>query len=152
MKLISLAVLVGSSVVQAAAPKAMNMPVDTLVWTEPFGPTGPKVARVSGDEKKGPYSFFLKMAAGTESGWHTHDADYTGVVIEGVSHNIEQGGEDKPLPAGSAWSQPARGNHLNKCDAGKDCVVYIHMAKGFSFTPKTADGKPVPKEAAPAKK
>jgi quercetin dioxygenase-like cupin family protein len=129
------------------------IPADAIVWTEPFGPTGPKFSKVSGDEKKGPYSFLLKMAAGTESGWHTHDADYSAVVISGSAHNIEQGGEaaDKALTAGATWTQPAKANHLNKCDPGADCIVYIHMTKGFSFTPKMPDGKPVPKEAAPKK-
>lgn len=156
MKTLTIAALFVASAAFAAAPKMTSMTPDQLVWAEPFGPTGPKFAKVSGDEKKGPYSFFLKMAAGSESGWHTHDADYTAIVISGVAHNQEQGGEDKPFPAGSTWTQPAKGNHMNKCDAGADCVVYIHMTKGFTFHPMTAEGKPAPapkkEEAAPAKK
>ncbi len=153
MKIISFAFLVVASVAGAAPKPQVQMPVDTLAWTEPFGPTGPKIAKASGDEKKGPYSYFLKMAAGSESGWHTHDADYSAVVITGTAHNIEQGGEAaaKPLPPGSAWSQSGKANHMNKCDPGTDCVLYIHTAKGFTFTPKTADGKAPPKEAAPKK-
>jgi len=149
LKTLAFAAAVASSLVYAAPKPQVQIPADTVVWAEPFGPTGPKFSKVSGDEKKGPYSFFLKMAAGSESGWHTHDCDYTAVVISGTAHNIEQGGEAaaKPMPPGSSWTQPAKGNHLNKCDPGADCVVYIHQAKGFSFTPKTADGKAVPKEA-----
>ena len=151
MKSLSFAVLFAASAVYAAPPKASMVTPDGLTWTAPFGDAGPKFAKVSGDEKKGPYTFFLKMAAGSESGWHTHDADYSAVVIQGVAHNIEQGGEDKPMPAGSAWTQPAKGNHMNKCDPGTDCIVYIHQLKGFSFKPMTADGKPAPAAPPPAK-
>lgn len=151
MKSISLAVLFVAAAAFAAAPKATSVTPDGLTWTEPYGPTGPKFAKVSGDEKKGPVSYFLKMAAGSESGWHIHDADYSAVVVSGVAHNIEQGGEDKPYPAGSAWTQPAKGNHLNKCDPGADCVIYIHQLKGLSFKPMTPEGKPAPAAPAPAK-
>src|SRR4051812_11468505 len=87
------------------AKQQLQLPAGDLKWEQPFGPSGPKLAFVSGDMKKGPCSFFFKFPAGFDSGWHTHDADYTAVVLAGTMQNVEQGAEaaSHPLGVGSAW-------------------------------------------------
>jgi hypothetical protein len=127
-----------------AAPKQTQVPAEGLTWQD-MGPNL-KMAPISGDMKKGPFTCELKMTAGTESGWHTHDADYSGAVVSGTVENIEQGGEAdaKPLTAGSFWTQPAKRNHNTKCAAGADCVTVIMIKGGFTFHAKTADGKDAP--------
>jgi quercetin dioxygenase-like cupin family protein len=127
-----------------AAPKQTQVPADGLTWQD-MGPNL-KMAPVSGDMKKGPFNAELKMTAGTESSWHTHDADYTGIVVTGTVENIEQGGEAdaKPMGPGSVWTQPAKKNHNTKCAAGTDCVMVVMIKGGFTFHAKTADGKDAP--------
>ena len=153
-----LAALVSAAVAYGAGPaKQTQLPVGDIKWEEPFGPGGPKTGAASGDIKKGPYSFFMKTPAGFDSNWHTHDTDYTGVVLAGTVQNIEQGAEAdaKPLPPGSLWIQPAKKNHTTKCDAGTDCIMFIALKGGFTFHPMTAEGKPAPapkKDAAALKK
>lgn len=131
----------------AAPAKQVQVLADGLTWSE-LSPML-KMAPISGDQKKGPFTMELKMTAGTESGWHTHDAEYTGVVISGTVENIEQGGEAdaKPMGAGSVWTQPAKKNHNTKCAAGTDCVTVIMIKGGFTFHPKTAEGKDAPPPA-----
>src|SRR5438128_415575 len=116
-KLMLLAAVSIASIALAGAPgKQVQVPADTLKWEEPFGPGSIKTAKVSGDPKKGPYNLFMKMPAGFDSGWHTHDAEYTAVVVAGTIENIEQGGEAdaKALPQGSSWTQGAKKNHVTK--------------------------------------
>jgi len=120
---------------------------ENLKWESPMGPQGPSFAFVQSDMKtKGkPVSFFMKFPAGFDSSWHTHDSDYTAVVVKGVITHQVQGGEEHKLTAGSYWTQGAKGNHTNKCLAeGGECTVFANAPKGFSFTPKTAEGKDVP--------
>jgi hypothetical protein len=158
-KLIVLLAVSVASAAFAAPAKQTQLPVEGLKWEEPMGPGSIKLAKISGDEKKGPFNAFLKMPAGHESGWHTHDADYTGVVLSGTIENVEQGGEAdaKPLAAGSAWTQPGKRNHSTKCTGPSECLIFLGIKGGFTFHPMTAEGKPAPapkKEAmaAPAAK
>jgi len=98
-------------------------------------------------KKKGAISVYMKFPAGGESGWHTHDGDYEAVVIKGtVTHQV-QGGTEKALGAGSYWNQPAKVNHRNGCKADSgECILISFMPKGFSFHPKTPEGKAPPAE------
>ena len=150
MKKLSFALLFASALAFAAPKPQVQVTADSLVWTEPFGPGSIKVAKVSGDEKKGPYFVIMKMPPGFDSGWHTHDFEYTGVVLAGTLENIEQGGEaaSKPIPAGSSWTQMGKVNHMTKCTAATECMSYLAIKGGFTFTPKMPDGKPMPKETA----
>ena len=145
--LMFLAVVSVASFAFGAAPaKQIQVPVEGLKWEEPFGPGGIKVAAVSGDAKKGPYVVFMKMPKDYDSGWHTHDADYVGVVVAGTIENIEQGGEAdaKPLNAGSEWWQGAKRNHMTKCTGPTECTTFLSIKGGFTFHPMTAEGKPAP--------
>ena len=81
-----------------------------------------------------------------------YDGEYTATVIRGtVTHQV-QGGVEHKLTTGSTWTQGAKGNHINKCLAeGGECWILATNAKGFTFTPNTADGKDVPAPAKDAK-
>ncbi len=123
--------------------------ISTATWT-PFGDPakGPWTAVISGDPKMGAFTTYLKVKAGTDSGWHTHNSDYTGVVLEGNITHMDQGAKEMNLTAGNAWNSKGGTNHLNKCLGKKDCVIFISSAGAMSYNPMTADGKPVPMPAA----
>jgi hypothetical protein len=144
------AALAGVAVAAAPASKDVRIPMASLPWTKPMGPDGPEMAYVSGDPKTGPFQMFLRMKANQAAGWHTHDADYTAVVMQGTWMHLVQGETTaQALPAGSFWSQVGKGNHDDRCGADGPCTVFIVSAGAQTFHPKTADGKDVP---APAKK
>lgn len=120
---------------------------DHIKWDMPYGPQGPAFATVHGDAKKknAPTQMFMKFPAGFDSGWHTHDGEYQSVVVKGTMTHQVQGGEEHKLPHGSHWTNPAKLNHKNTCVAdGGECIIFAVNPKGFSFTPKTAEGKDVP--------
>ena len=126
---------------------------EELKWDAPFGPQGPQFAFAVGDmkTKNKQTNMFMKFPAGFDSGWHTHDGEYAAVVVKGSMTHQVQGGVEHKLAQGSYWTQPGKVNHRNVCLAdGGECIVYGSMPKGFSFTPKTAEGKDVPKEPAKA--
>ena len=110
---------------------------------------GPWVAGVQGDSQKEAFTSFLKLGAGGDSGWHTHNNDYSGVVVEGTITHQDQGGKEVKLNAGQAWTSTGGVNHRNTCVGKKDCVLFIAVRGPFSFTPMTAEGKPM--EMAPMK-
>jgi anti-sigma factor ChrR (cupin superfamily) len=127
----------------AADQKAQVQLVPSMLhWLHPFGPNGPERADISGDEEKGPYSYFLKLPPGFDAGLHTHDHDYTAVVLGGVIENVEQGAEAlaRPMPAGSVWTQPAKRAHTTRCVSPAPCLVYVASAGGASFHPVLTAG------------
>src|SRR5262245_10081859 len=108
-----------------------------LAWAQLFGPKGPSFAFVVGKYgDKNPATFFAKLTAGGDSGWHTHDEDYSAVVIQGT-FTEQQDGEaaETQLPVGSYFTQPGKKVHRNGCLKGTDCIVYVHFDKGASSTP-----------------
>lgn len=141
----------------AATPAAAMMAAETTVivpskaqWHSVGDPKkGPWVASVQGDSQKEAFTTFLKLSAGGDSGWHTHNSDYSAVIIEGTATHQDQGGKEVKLKAGEAWTSKAGVNHRNNCQGKKDCIIFIAMRGPFSYNPMTAEGKPV--EMAPAK-
>ena len=128
--------------------ESIAIPADNLKWEQPYGPQGPSVAVVG--NKKGPCAIYFKMAAGSESGWHTHDGWYIGTVIKGTATSQGQGdAQPTVLPQGSFFSEPAKKNHKNTCTADGECIVFNWAEKCVTYNPKTADGKAPPKEEKP---
>ena len=126
--------------------ESIAVPADTLKWEKPYGDQGPEVAIVG--NKKGPCAIYFKMAAGMDSGWHTHDGWYIGTVIKGTATSQGQGdAAPVTLPVGSFFSEPAKKNHKNTCSADGECIVLNWAEKCMTYNPKTADGKVPPKEA-----
>jgi len=126
------------------APKLVAHPASDLKW-EPFFPGGPDESFVIGSKeaKKGPTAFFIKFKGGFDSGWHTHESAYTGIVLAGTIVETNHGEPAASLPAGSYYLQPAT-VHRTQCAAGADCLVYIYEDGRFSFTPTDEAGKPLP--------
>jgi quercetin dioxygenase-like cupin family protein len=144
--LIPAAVLSAAAVATLAAPAPeKHVFQDNVSWTQPFGPKGPSFGFVEGKYgDKHPASFFVKMTAGGDSGWHTHQEDYSAIVIDGTF--TEQQAADSaevPLPVGSYFVQPSKVVHRNGCLKGKDCLIFVHFDKGAESTPTTREGKPI---------
>lgn len=133
-----------SPAVAGPAAKLVARPAASLTW-EPFFPGGPEESFVIGSKeaKKGPTAFFIKFKGGFDSGWHTHDSAYTGIVLAGTIVETNQGEAAASLPTGSYYLQPTT-VHRTQCAAGADCLVYIYEDGRFSFTPTDEAGKPLP--------
>jgi quercetin dioxygenase-like cupin family protein len=117
---------------------------------EPYAPGSPlSAAALWGDRtKSGEYGLLLKMPAGSESGFHSHTADYHAVLVQGSwVHTPEGEASPKVLTPGSFVFQPGKQNHNDQCKAGADCIVLIHQHGKADFTP----AKPAKEAAAPAK-
>jgi quercetin dioxygenase-like cupin family protein len=138
----------------AAKNKEIVVTPDSEVKFQSFDPTdkegkGPQISVVFGDlSKKGPIGYLLKVPAGEISPAHTHTSDDYAVVIKGAMSNYAPGTEDKALAAGGTWFQPRGVAHINHCQAGAPCEVFVYMANGFDFAPAKAEA---PKQEAPKK-
>jgi len=127
--------------IAAASPResvagAAAVPIEAAAWAPVFPDqaSGPQMAVLWGDPKKGPVGFLLKFPAGAVVPSHVHASDYQGVVISGeFSHSA---GKDPAvaLAPGSYWSQRARLVHANACSAAGPCIVYLTAPKGFDLT------------------
>lgn len=116
-----------------------------LHWTQPFGPKGPGFAFVVGKYgDKQPASFFARLKAGGDSGWHFHNEDYSGVVIQGTfTEQQQKDARETSLPVGSYFTQPAKVIHRNGCVSARDCIVFVHFDQGADSIPTTRAGKPL---------
>jgi len=132
------------------APKLVAFPAGELKW-EPFFPGGPDEAFIVGtkEAKKGPTAFFIRFKAAFNSGWHTHESAYTGIVLAGTLIETSKGQDAVKLPAGSYYLQPSV-VHKTECAPGADCLVWIYEDGKFSFAPTDEAGKPLPAPKAPA--
>ena len=149
--------------VLAAKTKEIVVTPDSDLKFQPFDPNdkegkGPQIAVVFGDmKKKGPIGYLLKVPAGGMSPAHTHTSDDYAVVIKGAMSNFAPGTEDKALGAGSTWFQPGKVAHVNHCQAGAPCEIFVYMANGFDFAmakteaPKAEPTKAEAPKAEPAK-
>lgn len=140
-------IVAGQGVVaRAKAPELLvQVPAAEMKWEE-FYPGGPVESFMVGSKeaKHGPTAFFIKFKAGFDSGWHIHESVYDAVILSGTMLEISKGSDaPRPLGPGSYYSQP-RVVHRTQCTAASDCLVYIHEAGRFSFTPTTEEGKPLP--------
>jgi hypothetical protein len=128
-----------------ADPKKHVATQADLQWQQPFGPKGPSFGFVEGKMgDKHPATFFAKMTAGGDSGWHYHDEEYVAVVVQGTFTEQQQGeANETQLPVGSYFTQPGKKVHRNGCLKGADCLIYVHFEKGANSVPTTADGKVV---------
>jgi quercetin dioxygenase-like cupin family protein len=146
MKTVTMMAILGCTATLASAgpaPKLVAVPAANLKW-EPFFPGGPDEAFVIGtkEAKKGPTAFFIRFKPGFDSGWHTHESAYTGIVLTGTIVETSKGDVAR-LGPGSYYVQPTV-VHKTECAAGADCLVYIYEDGKFSFTPTDEAGKPLP--------
>jgi len=134
-----------TAVAAPAAKPERHVKQADVTWAQPYGPKGPSFGFVEGAfNDKHPASFFIKMTAGGDSGWHFHDEEYSAVVIQG-SFTEQQTGDssETTLPSGSYFTQPAKQVHRNGCLKGTDCLIYVHFDAGANSTPTTREGKPI---------
>jgi hypothetical protein len=123
----------GVAVGKGAEDKFKSIAVDSLKYDD-LG--GPKMAQISGDYKKGPYSGLLKLPAGFTSPLHSHSGDYEAILVEGQMRNWlkgDDGSKAVKLNPGSYWTMPAKLEHVSACAAGKDCVIYVWQKTKFDF-------------------
>ena len=127
--------------VAAAGPKesvagAAAVPIESASWGPVFPdqPSGPAMAVLWGDVKKGPVGFLLKFPAGAIVPNHVHSSDYQAVVISGEFSHAAGRDPAVALAPGSYWAQRAQRPHVNTCGPAAPCVVYLTAPKGFDLT------------------
>jgi uncharacterized RmlC-like cupin family protein len=93
------------------------------------GVAGIRTTVMSGDPTQdGPYTIRLSVPANTKIQAHTHRDDRTAVVISGVWYfgygTVAGAAAEKPLPAGSFYTEPSSVAHFAETKADP-VVVYI---------------------------
>jgi quercetin dioxygenase-like cupin family protein len=119
-----------------SAAGAAAVPIEAAAWKPVFPdqPSGPAMAVLWGDAKKGPVGFLVRFPAGAVVPTHVHSSDYQGVVISGEFSHAAGSEPVVPLAPGSYWSQRGRLPHVNRCSDAGPCVVYLTAPKGFDLT------------------
>ena len=131
---VSGAFFAGLAVGKGAADGVKFMAVDAQKWDD-LG--GPKMATISGDYKKGPYTGLLKLPGGFTSPLHTHSGTYEAILVTGsMTHWLkgEDGTKATKLNPGSYWTIPAKVDHVSACAKGPDCIIYVWQKTKFDFT------------------
>jgi quercetin dioxygenase-like cupin family protein len=126
---------------------------------------GLRMAVLSGDIEKGPYTALLQLKAGAEPPWHSHTGDYEAVEISGTTRHWmrgEDGTKAKKMAPGSYWTIPGGVDHVSVCDQGVDCLLVIWQRTRFdalpakeparAAAPAVTPGKLGPPIAAPARR
>ena len=136
-KLAILATCLASVTALADGNKKLDIKQSDLQWMQPFGPQGPSFGFVEGKfGDNHPASFFVKFAAGGDSGWHYHDHEYKAIVLAGTFTEQQKGeAKETELPPGTWVVQPAKIVHRNGCLKGTDCLIYVHFDEGANSVP-----------------
>jgi hypothetical protein len=133
--LIAGAFVAGVAVGKAEPPaKAKFIAVEEVKWDDLGG--GPKLALLTGDYKKGPYTALMKLPAGFTSPVHSHSGTYEAVEISGTSSHWlkgEDGTKAKKMTPGSYWTFQGKADHVSSCAPGADCVLFIWQKTKFDF-------------------
>ncbi len=122
---------------------AVLIPASDLKWGDVAGFPGVKMAVVQGDPAKGPAHFMIKFAGGFAAPLHHHPSDHHVSVISGTVV-LTVDGKDNKLPTGSYFAFKGKKQHLTKCDAGADCVLFVDSRGKWDVIPaeaKAADKK-----------
>jgi len=141
---LALVIVAGLSIISSQAGAAESkkggavvlMPADDIKWTDVPQFPGVKMAVVQGDANKGPFHALIKLPAGFMAPLHHHTSDHYATVLSGtVVFTVD--GKDTRLPAGSYFSFTGKKQHVTKCDAGSDCVVYNDVRGKWDVVPET---------------
>jgi quercetin dioxygenase-like cupin family protein len=108
---------------EAKGGSATLTPASDLQWNDVAGFPGLKMAVANGDPAKGAAHFFIKFPAGFAAPLHHHSSDHYVSVLAGTIVLTVDGKETK-LPAGSYFSFKGKKQHMTKCDAGADCLLF----------------------------
>lgn len=94
------------------------------------GDKSPRAGTLWGDRGAPvPCGFLVKFVDGFSSPPHIHPVTYRGVVISGVVHNDDPEADERWLPPGSFWTQPAGEVHITSA-SGERNVAYIEIETG----------------------
>lgn len=106
--------------------KAVLWAADELKWIDPAGaPPGVKMAVLWGDPAKGPHGAMHRFPAGFSAPLHHHTAGHHVVVVSGTLLLTPEGEAEKKLGPGSYFSLTGKKQHVTKCDAGAECVLFV---------------------------
>ena len=114
-----------------------------------------KIAVLTGDKDKGPFTALLTLSNGVESPWHNHTGDYEAVEIQGTSRHWmkgEDGAKAKRMTPGSYWYMPGGVDHISACEKGPDCVMVVWQKTKFDSLPGRNATSAPPAPAAPLAK
>lgn len=109
-----------------------NVPATTLKY-QPTGIGPLQAADAYGDKSTGEHGTFIKLPAGFVSPLHAHTGDYHAVVLTGVIVNVEPGGREVELSAGSYWTQEGGKLHVTKCIGPTECTFFVSQSVKFDF-------------------
>jgi hypothetical protein len=93
---------------------------------------------ISGDPSSSAFSALLRFPAGFVSGVHTHQHDYTAVLMQGPWQHGPTAETATEMPDGSYMTQPADEPHYDACGNPDGCVAYLAMAGPFDMAPAEA--------------
>lgn len=103
------------------------------------GDKSPRAGTLWGDRgAKGPSGFLVGFVDGFSSPPHIHPVTYRGVVVSGEVHNDDPDAEERWLPAGSFWTQPAGDIHITAAK-GSNNIAYIEIEQGPYLVKPVAD-------------
>jgi hypothetical protein len=127
----------------ATAPRPRVVLPDDVDW-KPLSSKqvvgGPVIHVLTGDPRRGPAVFLLKLPGEGEIPPHTTAAAYHAVVVSGTWMHAFGTEEAMAIPPGGYWFQPARQRRADRCPAGPDCVVLVRSSGPFVPAPAKRAG------------
>jgi hypothetical protein len=108
-------------------------PAAAREW-QPYGPDG-RFAPLWGTLDGGAFGMLVELKAGTAPFWHIHGQDVRMIVLAGTVDYRASGREPHVLAPGSYVRQPGGFKHTESCQAGADCLLYLHGERGFDVKP-----------------
>lgn len=134
----------------AAAPRALACKQTSacMIYRHsiPSGPSGVKAAaqrewHAYGPDRRfaplwgtldgGAFGMLVELKAGAAPFWHIHGQDVRMIVLAGTVEYRASGREPHVLAPGSYVRQPGGFKHTESCQAGADCLLYLHGERGF---------------------
>jgi hypothetical protein len=127
---------------KAGATQGTFTTYDAIPW-KPLNPKQPGLQMfvVWGNPNEGASEIVQKFPAGWDSGWHWHTAAYEGVVVQGKWTHTFKGAAPETGGPGSAYSQPTRQVHDDKCEEGAECVIVAYFHGKRDFMPVNMKGQ-----------
>lgn len=108
-------------------------PVAEREW-HTYGPDR-RFASLWGTPDGGAFGMLVELKAGAAPFWHMHGQDVRMIVLAGTVELRASGHEPHVLAAGSYVHQPGGFKHTEGCQAGADCLLYLHGERGFDVKP-----------------
>jgi hypothetical protein len=124
---LSVPLIMGMSHLLGQKATGIILSVRDLPWVPEAAGLPQHIATLWGDRKTGEAGVLIKVPPSWHAGLHAHTADYDAVVIAGTwIHTIPSTGTRAVLAPGSYWRQPKEQMHDDQCEAGAECIVFVH--------------------------